>query len=652
MTMSASSLRLNLRRVVGLAVLVAALGAPAAALGDHTVTVTVCEPSSANHALSPTAFGGAPLQFQSFCPGGPLNAALGGPYAPGAGGGYQAYAPPGTSFKSVILDTDTTVTSGPDGSQFILDGINTSNQFGQIYACGVAPSACPSGSINLQAARLLEFRVLLYCASSGGCRPIFGPGFHIYAGQLVIQDENPPRIVSKAGPVWSPGIWHHASDLLDGVIGNGAEGIQSVTATLDATPTTITTACDNSQLRVCPDATPNNALAAATDGTHHLTITATTAAGITTTLYDDPKYSVDSTPPTPALGVTLDPPGERYAPAASRTLSWTNPGGQVSPITHAVVHVCRVDTGQCRDQTADSTNVQQATITPWGGGGAYRLSVVLQDQAGNINPAAQSAPVLLRYDQRPYSVFAVSTRGLIARSCHRAKRPPRHARRATLAKARHHKRPTRRLVCRVRLRHPRHNLRVRNGHHAAILGVLTDATGLPLANQPIAVSQQLRGPGQVFSAVATTTTDANGFMRFVAAPGPSRTLSFAFAGNDGIKAAVSNVNLRVPAFSTFHVEPQVAHVGQRIVFAGRLLGGHIPKAGKSLLIEGLDRGRLVPVSRGLRTDRRGHWRFAYVFHNQTGAAYTYAFHLAIPFDSVYPYLPAATHALPVTILNP
>jgi len=102
-----------------------------------------------------------------------------------------------------------------------------------------------------------------------------------------------------------------------------------------------------------------------------------------------------------------------------------------------------------------------------------------------------------------------------------------------LAKARHRKRPTRRLVCRVRLRHLRHNLRVRNGHHAAIYGVLTDTAGLPLANQPIQVSQQLRGPGQVFSAVGQTTTDANGFMRFVAAPGPSRTLNFAFPGNDG-----------------------------------------------------------------------------------------------------------------------
>ncbi len=85
----------------------------------------------------------------------------------------------------------------------------------------------------------------------------------------------------------------------------------------------------------------------------------------------------------------------------------------------------------------------------------------------------------------------------------------------------------------MRLRHLRHNLRVRNGHHAAIYGVLTDTAGLPLANQPIQVSQQLRGPGQVFSAVGQTTTDANGFMRFVAAPGPSRTLNFAFPGNDG-----------------------------------------------------------------------------------------------------------------------
>jgi len=607
----------------------ALLAAGSAAAQAATVTTTVCN-GAPNHAFAQfnEALGNYQLtdcQQPAFPNAQDIHGVnVGG----GRAAGFKVDALPGTAFVDYHI-----ASYGPDGSHSswvqVIDGLGVGGNYQVHYACGRPTNCAVPHDTYAFGAVARQLRVLLYCNQNPACAG--SADVVVYGAVLVIEDDNPARLLAHSGAVFARGSWHHASDGLAATIGNGAEGIKNVTVTLDGSSTPTDPACDYHSIRICPDVGLNGPLGGVTDGNHHLTITATTATGVVTTLYDDPLYSVDSTPPAAALNVALDAPGERYAPAATRTLSWTNPPGQVAPITHAVIHVCRVDSGQCRDQTADGTNVSQATITPWGGGGVYRLSVVLEDAAGNINPAAQSAPVLLRYDQRPYSVLVVSTRGLIRRSCHRAPR----ARHATVARRRRHGRPN--LVCRILTRHPRRNLSVRVGHHSTIYAALADTAGHPLANQPIEVSQQVRGPGQLFASVGQTSTDANGLLSYRAAPGPSRTLSFAFPGTDGIKAAVADVNIRVtPKLSIRAAKGRLANC-QTERFAGRLVGPPYPAGGKLLLVQtyASNHHQWVPIGT-VRSNGLGHWRFAYTY-KVTYQTSLYRYRVVSPVDGIYPY---------------
>lgn len=630
-----------------------ALGAAGVAAGAGsahaaTVTTTVCGAAVPNHAFAP----------YSEDPGysfGADNCTVGASAGAGANhaGGFIANAIPGTAFVDYHIRT-----SGPSlpgnaaqGWQQVIDGLDTADNYQGHYRCGyntAIPACLAADTFANGAAPAQQLRLLLYCALAPACA---GPAFvDILPVVLVIEDDNPAAVLARTGPVWTTGVWHHAADVLAGTIGNGAEGIKNVTVTLDGVSSLIPPpACDYSSLRVCPDAPISTPLNGAVDGTHHLLITATTAAGITTTVHDDPGYQIDSTAPSAPLGVALDAPGDRYSPAAARTLSWTNPTGQVAPITHAVIHVCRVDSGQCRDETADGPNVQQATITPWGGGGAYRLTVALQDQAGNINdgPGGQSAPVLLRYDQRPYSVLIASAAPLQPACGHAP--AAHHPSRALSARAR------RLRACRVIARHPRTVVRARFGARITVYAALSDAADHPLANQPIQILQQLRGPATTFTPVGTATTDAGGGLSYVVTAGPSRTLRLAYPGTDAIKAALADINIRVPAYSSFHVDRRTAHLGQRVVFSGQVKGGPIPPGGLAVQLEGRDyRTGWIPVSPAgkLRTDRSGRWHYSFAAHRQSGASFTYPFRLAILADPLFPYSPSRTQPKLVTILNP
>ena len=638
-----------------LALIAALLASGAATARGATVTTTVCG-AAPNHVFAP--YSEDSNYGSSDCQPGISNQLLiaGGNVGGQHAGGFKVDALPGTAFVDYHI-----ASYGPrfpnNGWQQVIDGLGPAGEYQTHYRCGYQE---PQGNCAVphdtfaNGAVARQLRILLFCAVPSfayGAPQSCGQSDNVvvYGAVLVIEDDNGAGLFDKSGAVLSRGIWHHASDKLIGRVSNGAEGISNVTATLDGAPTTTTTSCDYHALRVCPDAGLSTTLDGATDGNHHLTVVATTASGIVTTLYDDPTYTVDSTPPTAPLNVALDAPGERYAPAAARTLSWTNPTGQVAPITHAVVHVCRVDTGQCRDQTADGTNVQQATITPWGGGGVYRLTVVLQDQAGNINdgPGGQSAPVMLRFDQRPYSALIASATPL-GTVCHRVRLGHRRARPLT---ARHR----RFRACHLVAHRARRVVRVRFGARIRVYAALTDAGGHPLGHQPIQVVQQVRGPATTFTAVGAATTDAAGQLTYRVDPGPSRTLRLVYPGSDAIKASVGDINIRVPAHSSFHVDRGTAHLHQPVVFTGQVKGGPIPEGGVAVQLEGRDyRTGWIPVSPAgkLRTDRSGHWHYTFAAQRQSGPRFTYPFRLAILADPRFPYLPSTTKPKLVTILNP
>jgi len=640
-------------RLLCLLALTAALAATGAGTASAaTVTTTICG-GAPDHVFAPYSeynrYGSTDCQAGGSGPSSQLTI-TGNDVPAGLAGGFKVDALPGTAFVDYHIASFGPTNTTYAGWQEVIDGLGVGGDYQTHYRCGYQepqPYCAVPTNTYANGAGARQLRILLFCARAPYC-----PGTEyvvVYGAVLVIEDDHGAGLFDQSGAVLSRGIWHHASDKLIGRVSNGAEGITNVTATLDGTSTTTTTACDYHALRVCPDAGLNTTLDGATDGNHHLTITATTAAGIVTTLYDDPTYAVDSTPPTAPLNVTLDAPGERYAPAASRTLSWTNPTGQVSPITHAVVHVCRVDSGQCRDQTADGNNIQQATITPWGGGGVYRLTLVLQDQAGNINdgPGGESAPVMLRFDQRPYSALIASATPL-GTVCHRVRLGHRRARPLT---ARHR----RFRACHLVAHRARRVVRVRFGARIRVYAALTDAGGHPLGHQPIQVVQQVRGPATTFTAVGAATTDAAGQLTYRVDPGPSRTLRLVYPGSDAIKASVGDINIRVPAHSSFHVDRGTAHLHQPVVFSGQVKGGPIPEGGVAVQLEGRDyRTGWIPVSPAgkLRTDRSGHWHYTFAAQRQSGPRFTYPFRLAILADPRFPYLPSTTKPKLVTILNP
>ncbi len=301
---------LRRRRLLCLLALTAALAACGAGSAHAaTVTTTVCN-GAPNHVFAPfsedSGYGSTDCQ-----PGVSNQMVIGGANVGGQhAGGFKVNALPGTAFVDYHI-ASYGPTNPAEGWQEVIDGLGVGGEYQTHYRCGYQepqPYCAVPTNTYANGAVARQLRILLFCAvpsfAYGEPQSCGQNGYVVvYGAVLVIEDDHGAGLFDKSGAVLSRGIWHHASDKLIGRVSNGAEGISNVTATLDGAPTTTTTSCDYHALRVCPDAGLSTTLDGATDGNHHLNITATTAAGVVTTLYDDPLYSVDSTPPTAPLNV-------------------------------------------------------------------------------------------------------------------------------------------------------------------------------------------------------------------------------------------------------------------------------------------------------------------------------------------------------------
>jgi hypothetical protein len=144
-------------------------------------------------------------------------------------------------------------------------------------------------------------------------------------------------------------------------------------------------ACDFTRSRPCSDVpTPTDVpvvTANIGDGTHTAEVGAVDAGGNFTAATTQ-AITVDNeapAPPTPTSPSFTTVAGERA------TISWTEPSGQVSPITRAHVIVCKATA--CRTSTQPAGfGFGQASVALLDGPGAYTASVALADGAGNHDP--------------------------------------------------------------------------------------------------------------------------------------------------------------------------------------------------------------------------------------------------------------------------
>jgi hypothetical protein len=193
---------------------------------------------------------------------------------------------------------------------------------------------------------------------------------------------------------------------------------------------------------------------------------------------------------------------------------------------------------------------------------------------------------------------------------------------------------------------------VRHRARTTLMGQLQLPSGAPISDAVVRVQAMTAVRGARWRDMGSVTTQRNGGFRYVALPGPSRSVRFTYYAFslDPEPAAAAEIELRVRAGLSFSVSPRQVGTHGRISFRGRLLGGP-GRAGNQVTIyavarRGSDR---VPVA-VLRTDRRGRFRFSYRFR-RTFAPFTYRFRAKLPTQVGYPYAGAWSRPVAVRVLR-
>jgi hypothetical protein len=208
-----------------------------------------------------------------------------------------------------------------------------------------------------------------------------------------------------------------------------------------------------------------------------------------------------------------------------------------------------------------------------------------------------------------------------------------------------------RLFARLRGSHGRgETLTVPFGAPAVLGGRLTREDGAGIAGRRLQVTAR---PVDGALAPATTTsvlTGKRGGFELRLAPGPSRHVTVAFAGDSGIDpASRPPLDLRVRSAVSLRVGPRYATVGQVVRFGGRVKGrgAPMPRRGKLVAIQYFEtrthRWRPVLIT---HADRGGRFHARYRFHYISGAAAIRLRATALPEDR-WPYAPGSSR--PVTV---
>jgi hypothetical protein len=213
----------------------------------------------------------------------------------------------------------------------------------------------------------------------------------IYGATVTLTDSTPPTLDTPSGALWGTGPangYHQGSEAVTASAQDVGGGVASIVLAVDGqTVATYQANCDYTLPQPCPLSTGPQTLTLPTtqltDGTHTVALAVYDTAGNKSTLASE-QINVDNTAPAAPVGLTATPtvPG-----GSTFNLSWTNPPGQVAPITSATYQVCPASGGGACAQPASTTNPTQGTVTV-PGSGSWRIALWLTDAAGNTDPAS------------------------------------------------------------------------------------------------------------------------------------------------------------------------------------------------------------------------------------------------------------------------
>jgi hypothetical protein len=190
---------------------------------------------------------------------------------------------------------------------------------------------------------------------------------------------------------------------------------------------------------------------------------------------------------------------------------------------------------------------------------------------------------------------------------------------------------------------------LRYGRTGSTRITLRDSAGRAITGAQVQVLERTSIPGEVFApAHAPITTDGDGQFRYLIAPGPSRTLRFAYSPTlGGAASIVHDVAVAVVSKTTLRTDRSFLRNGQSVRFLGQVLSRPVPAAGVVIDLQARVSRRWQTFN-SLRTNNAGKWHASYRFHATTGLQ-TYTFRARVRGDTGFPYTPSRSRRVEVRV---
>jgi hypothetical protein len=239
-------------------------------------------------------------------------------------------------------------------------------------------------------------------APSGGC--INGFSLHevwmsLHSTDVTLSDPSAPTMSGPSGPLWAGG-YHQGRKESASFGGTDNTGISVAAWFVDGLQQTMDrNGCDYSYALPCDNMPADTVhpvdLGAFREGPHQLQAVIKDAAG-NAAVAGPLTITIDRTAPGPPGSLTVVG-GDASRATNGFDVTWTNPSGQLAPITKAHYRLCPFASAACTpESTASGDNIAALSGLRVPGPGAWTLTVWLEDSAGNVN-SSNTASVQLHY---------------------------------------------------------------------------------------------------------------------------------------------------------------------------------------------------------------------------------------------------------------
>jgi hypothetical protein len=190
------------------------------------------------------------------------------------------------------------------------------------------------------------------------------------------------------------------------------------------------------------------------------------------------------------------------------------------------------------------------------------------------------------------------------------------------------------------------------GSGRSLRGRLRSANRLPLPGREVEVTETYARGAVLPPRTTTVRTGPDGDFTLRLAPGPSRRLQLAFAGDRSFAPAPpAAVPLEVPTRVRFTASSRRARVGGRpVVFRGRVAtpGAALPRGGLAVTLEFRLRGTKWSEFRTVASDSHGGFRYPYAFADDDSRGVRFQFRAVVAEQEGWPYAAGASRAIAVT----